>query len=163
MSRFAVGNILRRRTTSNVPPSATPENFRTASVARCGGVLVAGRQRAPRSRRLRLIAPSCAAACSSSGLQTEMAEPVRSVFAFSQPVQSGLLIVGTLCYCLGGLLCLWGAWRHRRVASEATSGFMHLRNIVEKSPILRKPKAARRRYTTITGVILTPVILGGCC
>ena len=48
-----------------------------------------------------------------------MAEPVRSVFAFSQPVQSGLLIVGTLCYCLGGLLCLWGAWRHRRVASEA--------------------------------------------
>ena len=42
----------------------------------------------------------------------------RSLFAFSQPVQSGLLIVGTLCYCLGGLLCLWGAWRRRRVATE---------------------------------------------
>ena len=42
-----------------------------------------------------------------------------AMFAFSAPVQSGLLIVGTLCYCLGGLLCLWGAWRHRRVASEA--------------------------------------------
>ena len=36
--------------------------------------------------------------------------------------------------------------------SGEASGFMHLRNIVEKSPILRKPKAARRRYTTITGV-----------
>ena len=85
-----------------MPHLALSENFRTAKVARCGGAYA-----------------SSAAACSSSGLQTEMAEPVRSVFAFSQPVQSGLLIVGTLCYCLGGLLCLWGAWRHRRVASEA--------------------------------------------
>ena len=51
----------------------------------------------------------------------------------------------------------------RTQTDTKASGFMHLRNIVEKSPILRKPKAARRRYTTITGVILTPVILGGCC
>ena len=37
----------------------------------------------------------------------------------SQAVQSGLLVVGTLCYFLGGLLCLCGALRRWRVATEA--------------------------------------------
>ena len=37
----------------------------------------------------------------------------------SQAVRSGLLIVGTLCYFLGGLLCLCGALRRWRVATEA--------------------------------------------
>ena len=44
-----------------------------------------------------------------------------------------------------------------------SSGFMRLRNITGKSRILRKRNAAETRYTTIPGVILTPVISGGCC
>ena len=42
------------------------------------------------------------------------------VSALSEPAQAILLLAGTLCYALGGLLCLGSAWRRRRnVASEA--------------------------------------------
>eukprot|EP00964_Phaeocystis_antarctica_P125589 scaffold89237_cov75-Phaeocystis_antarctica.AAC.1 len=51
----------------------------------------------------------------------------------------------------------------RALRARPPSGFMRLRNITGKSRMLRKRNAAETRYTTILGVILTPVISGGCC
>ena len=46
---------------------------------------------------------------------------------------------------------------------RCASGFMRLRNITGKSRISRNRNAAETPYVIITGVILTPVISGGCC
>ena len=65
------------------------------------------------------------------------------------------------CQCGNLLLC--GMTETRTLLNDDASGFMRLRNITGKSRILRKRNAAETRYTIIPGVILIPVISGGCC